>query len=48
MKLVAVVRAPERPDEAANVLASALRLALAEALLRLAPIRAARSTCSPR
>jgi hypothetical protein len=37
MKLVALVRAPERPDEAAKVLASALGLAPAEARLRLGP-----------
>ncbi len=37
MKLVAIVRAPERPDEAAGALASAAGLTLAEARMRLAP-----------
>ena len=37
MKLVAVARAPERPEEAARALAGAAGLALAEARMRLAP-----------
>lgn len=37
MKLVAVVRAPAHPDEAARALAQASGLALAEARMRLAP-----------
>ncbi len=37
MKLVAMVRAPERPDEAAGALAGAAGLTLAEARMRLAP-----------
>ena len=37
MKLVAVVRAPTHPEEAARALASASGLALAEARMRLAP-----------
>jgi hypothetical protein len=37
MKLVATVRAPARPDEAARALADAAGLALAEARMRLAP-----------
>ncbi len=37
MKLVALVRTPTRPDEAARALADAAGLALAEARMRLAP-----------
>ncbi len=37
MKLVAIARAPERPDEAARALAGAAGLTLAEARMRLAP-----------
>src|SRR5512140_21953 len=37
MKLVAAVRAAERPDEAARALADAAGFALAEARMRLAP-----------
>lgn len=37
MKLVAIVRAPDHPDEAARVLADAAGMALAEARMRLAP-----------
>lgn len=37
MKLVAIARAPARPDEAARALADAARLTLAEARMRLAP-----------
>ena len=37
MKLVATARAPERPDEAAQALAGAAGLTLAEARMRLAP-----------
>lgn len=37
MKLVAIVRSPEVPEEAARVLAEASGLALAEARMRLAP-----------
>lgn len=37
MKLVAVVRPPARPDEAAHALAAATALTLAEARMRLAP-----------
>jgi len=37
MKLVAIARAPERPDEAARAVADAAGLALAEARMRLAP-----------
>ena len=43
MKLVAIVRPPERSDEAARVLANALGLALAEARMSLAPERGAAS-----
>jgi len=37
MKLVAIVRPPDHPEEAASALAQALGLALAEARMRLAP-----------
>lgn len=37
MKLVAIARAPERPDEAAKAVADAAGLTLAEARMRLAP-----------
>jgi len=37
MKLVAIARAPERPDEAAKALADAAGFTLAEARMRLAP-----------
>ena len=37
MRLVAIVRTPERIEEAASVLAGAAGLALAEARMRLAP-----------
>ncbi|HUL61375.1 MAG TPA: hypothetical protein VLU43_19005 [Anaeromyxobacteraceae bacterium] len=37
MKLVATVRAPDQPEEAARAVAEAAGLALAEARMRLAP-----------
>jgi hypothetical protein len=37
VKLVAIVRTPERPEDAAQALAAAAQLALAEARMRLAP-----------